>query len=81
VVLEALACGVPVVASDVGGIAEIVRSGVNGLLIPPGDSGALVAALDLLVTDRALHAAIKRNIAATPLPTYKDLVNQLITLT
>jgi glycosyltransferase involved in cell wall biosynthesis len=44
-VAEALACGTPVVATRVGGIPEQVRPGVNGLLVEPGDAGALRDAL------------------------------------
>ncbi len=46
VLLESLACGVPVVATDVGGVPEIIRSGVDGLLVPHGDLPALRAALE-----------------------------------
>ena len=45
VVVEALACGVPVVASDVGGIAALLRQGDTGLLVPPNDVPALAEAL------------------------------------
>ena len=46
VVVEALACGVPVVAYDRGGPGELIRSGETGWLVPPDDRQALVEALD-----------------------------------
>lgn len=52
-VLEALACGVPVVGFDTGGIAEMVRPGVTGALAPVGDVAGLRAALAALLADRA----------------------------
>jgi glycosyltransferase involved in cell wall biosynthesis len=55
VALEALACGVPVIAADVGGLKEIVAEGECGLLVPPGDAAALARALRLLLTDKALR--------------------------
>jgi len=45
VLLEAMACQKPVIATDIGGIPEVVRDGENGYLVPPGDSVALQAAL------------------------------------
>lgn len=47
--LEAMALGLPVVLSEVGGAAEMVRPGVNGFLFPVGDTGALVERLAQLV--------------------------------
>jgi glycosyltransferase involved in cell wall biosynthesis len=55
VALEALACGVPVVATTAGGLKEIVIDGECGLLVPPGDTAALARALRLLLTDEQLR--------------------------
>ena len=52
-VLEAMGAGVPVVATSAGGTAEIVRDGVTGVLVPPGDAGALADAIRSLLSDRA----------------------------
>jgi glycosyltransferase involved in cell wall biosynthesis len=56
-VIEALACGTPVVATAVGGIPEQVEDGVTGLLTPAGDVGAFTAALRRLLGDAALRSA------------------------
>jgi glycosyltransferase involved in cell wall biosynthesis len=51
--LEAMAIGLPVIATNVGGNPEVVQDGKNGLLIPPMDSEAIVNALNSLANDRA----------------------------
>jgi len=51
VLTEAFASGTPVVCSDVGGYREVVRAGVDGLLVPPGDAPELAAALRALAED------------------------------
>ena len=53
-VLEAQACGQPVIASALGGILEIIADGVTGLLVPPGDARALADAIARVLADRAL---------------------------
>ncbi|MGY1812678.1 glycosyltransferase family 4 protein [Blastococcus sp. SYSU D00820] len=60
VLTEAMAAGLPAVASAVGGIPEVVADGGTGLLVPPGDVGALAAALDRLVADPALRERLAR---------------------
>ena len=52
--LEAMLASLPVVATDVSAIPEIVANDVTGLLVPADDAGALTAALDRLVRDPAL---------------------------
>ncbi|MDQ6945561.1 MAG: glycosyltransferase family 4 protein [Actinomycetota bacterium] len=55
VVIEGLAAGLPVVAADAGGPAEVIEHGTNGLLYPPGDTEALARALKLLASNRPLR--------------------------
>jgi len=57
-VLEALAAGTPVVATAVGGVPEVVLDGKNGLLVPPGDVGAIAAAIERLVRDERFRATL-----------------------
>ena len=60
VLMEAGACGRPVVASDVGGIGDIVVDGVTGLLAAPGDSAGVARAVNELLDDPARADALGR---------------------
>ena len=55
-VLEASACGLPVVVSNVGGLPEVVEHGVTGYVVPAADDAALADALRRLCADEALRA-------------------------
>jgi glycosyltransferase involved in cell wall biosynthesis len=63
-VLEAMRAGLPVVASDVGGVAESVTHGVSGLLLPARNPSALAEALANLLDDPALRGAMGRSARA-----------------
>lgn len=51
-VIEAASAGVPVVATDVGGVREVIRTGETGVLVPPASPGALADGLQAVLTDR-----------------------------
>ena len=59
VVLEAFAAGVPVIASDLGGLSEVVRDGENGLLFEAGSARALAAAIRRLVDEPDLYESLR----------------------
>ncbi len=59
VVLEAFEAGVPVIASELGGISEIVEEGVNGYLFPPGDAAALAQVLRACILDPSRISSLK----------------------
>ena len=61
VLLEAMASGVPVVASNVGGIPEIITDDETGLLFPPGDSAALAAAVARVFDDGSVRERLSAN--------------------
>lgn len=53
--LESMAKGIPVIATNVGGIPEVIQNGVSGLLVPPRDSGAMGACIMTLLYDEPLR--------------------------
>src|SRR5581483_11978859 len=59
-IVEAAACGVPVVAGNAGGVPDAVRDGETGLLVPPGDA-AVAAAIGRLLGDGELRRRLAHN--------------------
>jgi glycosyltransferase involved in cell wall biosynthesis len=55
VLMEAMACELPVVASDISGIPELVESGETGFLVPPRDSAAIAQALETLASNKEMR--------------------------
>jgi glycosyltransferase involved in cell wall biosynthesis len=58
VLYEALACGVPIAATDVGGIRAVLDGGRAGLLFPPDDRDAVVDAIEQIVSDSTLRRGL-----------------------
>jgi glycosyltransferase involved in cell wall biosynthesis len=63
--LEAGLAGLPVITTTVGGIPEIIESGINGVLIPPDDSETLFSSLILLAEDEGLRKRLGTNLKAS----------------
>lgn len=76
IIIEAFSVGIPVIATTVGGIPEIVENGINGILIPPHDSQALTQAI------KSINQANYQQMAANALESFKqfdaDTVNDRI---
>jgi len=60
VLVEAMACGVPVIATRSGGVPEIVRDGIDGILVTSGDADALVKAVLRILRDESLRTHISK---------------------
>jgi len=69
-ILEALAAGLPIVSTRVGGIPDMIREGENGFLVDPADKDALADRLTKLVADRQLWLTISKNNIAKAHNTY-----------
>jgi glycosyltransferase involved in cell wall biosynthesis len=80
VVVEGMALGLPVVASDRGGPAEVIRAGDTGFLFPVGQAAALAATLDRLEEDRALCEQVGARARQAALAGYmvEDMVGRLL---
>jgi glycosyltransferase involved in cell wall biosynthesis len=65
VAIEAMQLGIPVIGSNVGGIPEVVRDGVNGYLFPPGNSAALADRIQQLFNDSGLLTQMKAHARAS----------------
>lgn len=65
VVMEAMGCAAPVVATAVGGIPELVTHQENGLLVPKGDADSMASAIELLLTNDSARQAMGRRAAET----------------
>jgi len=85
--LEAMACGAPVVASNAGGIPEVVDDGVAGFLFDVGELGAMAEASVSLLTDDALHdrvsqaaraSAVERFSTGAVVPHYERLYERVV---
>lgn len=85
--LEAMAAGIPTIATDVGGVSDVVRDGETGLLVPPADPEALARTIVRLAREQELGLALSRNAArhvrahfssATMLEAYTRLYRELV---
>lgn len=61
ILIEAMSCGLPVVATRVGGITEMIRNNIDGILVPPKDPQSLATSIMPLISDPALRNRIGRS--------------------
>ena len=78
VIAEAMACGLPIVTTNVRGLPEIVKDGENGYLVEPGDCEALAKSMRLLLEDRKKRQEIsKRNEREAERYSWKQVVKEI----
>ena len=64
-VLEAMACGIPVISTKIGGVVDVIRDGENGLLVEPGNVNQLADALKKLISDAEYASTLGKNALKT----------------
>ncbi len=79
VILEAMSCGVPVVATSVGGNPEVVTQGVTGLLVPPSDPQKMANAVEKIITDSRLRDSMGEKAREIAVNSYS--INAITSLT
>jgi len=79
VLLEAMAVGLPVIATTTGSIPDVVRHGVTGLLVPPRDSQAISTSIETLLTDNGLRQTLGHNASSFVANSYslESMLNRL----
>jgi glycosyltransferase involved in cell wall biosynthesis len=75
VVPEAFGAGLPIIASRIGALATLVEEGVNGLLVEPGDAGALAGAVRRIASDGRLESGLRRGARQTYETLYRPDAN------
>jgi len=81
VALEAMACGTPVIASEVGGLAYLVRDGETGFTIPDQEPDTLCEKISWLLNDHELHATMsQRAVEYAQDYAWEKIANQIVDL-
>ena len=73
VLMEAMASGIPCVTTQIAGIPELIRTGIDGLLVAPSDLDGLTDALAALMDDQALRDRLSKRCAGSRILEYYDL--------